>query len=128
MHANILTPTSAVEAGAAASVGFGMALWMAMILNAVGIEIYLALTPAETERLRAQYHQRRLERGLGDEYHTATASSRLVTATGVDARNASQESESSVGIEMAKIGGREDYADEGSPSDSPVQGRKLRLY
>ena len=52
VHANMLTPASAIEAGAAAGVGFGMALWMAMTIHAVGIEVYLALTAAETERLQ----------------------------------------------------------------------------
>lgn len=43
---------------------FGMALWVALWLHAVGIEVYLHLTPREAERLRKVSYQRQLEAGL----------------------------------------------------------------
>ena len=43
--------------------GFEMADWLALLLHAVGVEIYLALTPAEGERLRKVSYERQLERG-----------------------------------------------------------------
>ncbi|KAF3908167.1 hypothetical protein AA313_de0200901 [Arthrobotrys entomopaga] len=42
---------------------FGMATWLSIILHVIGVEIYLALTPRETERLRQVSYQRQLERG-----------------------------------------------------------------
>lgn len=41
-----------------------MALWLALMLHAIGIEIYLRLTPRETERLREVSYQRQLEAGM----------------------------------------------------------------
>ncbi|KAK1624253.1 hypothetical protein BDP81DRAFT_330556 [Colletotrichum phormii] len=64
VHADILNPTSAAEAGVAAGMPFGMALWLALALHAIGIEIYLKLTPAEAERLRNVSYKRQLEAGL----------------------------------------------------------------
>ena len=54
--------------GAAASirVNFGMAGWLALAIHAIGIEIYLRLTPKETERLRKLSYQRQLESGLNN--------------------------------------------------------------
>lgn len=42
---------------------FGMAIWVALWLHAIGIEIYLHLTPKEAERLRKVSYQRQLEAG-----------------------------------------------------------------
>ncbi|KAJ6437283.1 microtubule associated protein [Purpureocillium lavendulum] len=42
---------------------FGMGLWLALALHAIGIEFYLQLTPAESERLRNVSYQRQLEAG-----------------------------------------------------------------
>lgn len=49
--------------GAALGVSFGMGLWLSIILHALGVEIYLALTPAEGERLRNVSYERQLEAG-----------------------------------------------------------------
>ena len=38
--------------------------WIAFWLHAVGIEIYLKLTPSESERLRVVSYERQLERGF----------------------------------------------------------------
>ena len=50
----------------AASLGlsFGMALWLALILHLVGVEIYLALTPRESNRLRQVSYERQMEQGF----------------------------------------------------------------
>lgn len=69
---------SAANAGAALNVNFGMALWLAFAIHAVGIEIYvrqplyftgdmtlihlqLHLTPREAERLKQVSYTRQLE-------------------------------------------------------------------
>ncbi|KAK2027072.1 hypothetical protein LX32DRAFT_456204 [Colletotrichum zoysiae] len=64
VHADIMTATSAAEAGAAVSLSFGMAFWLALAIHAIGIEIYLRLTPAEAERLRNVSYKRQLEAGM----------------------------------------------------------------
>jgi hypothetical protein len=51
------------EIGASLRINFGMAIWMAILLHAVGVEIYLKLTPRETERLRQVSYERQLEAG-----------------------------------------------------------------
>lgn len=72
---------SADNAGAALDVNFGMALWLASAIHAVGVEIYasiapqvtgnmaltdlqLHLTPREAERLRQVSYTRQLEAGM----------------------------------------------------------------
>lgn len=73
---------TAVNAGAALNMTFGMALWLSFVLHALGIEIYVSLlssyarglqanrkkqlhlTPREAERLRQVSHTRQLEAGL----------------------------------------------------------------
>ncbi|KAF2642175.1 hypothetical protein P280DRAFT_449706 [Massarina eburnea CBS 473.64] len=63
VHANMNSglPT---EAGAALNMSFGMALWVALAMHAVGVEVYLHLTPKEAERLRNVSYQRQLEAGM----------------------------------------------------------------
>ena len=41
-----------------------MAMWLAIFMHTVGVEIYLALTPREGERLRQVSYERQMERGL----------------------------------------------------------------
>jgi uncharacterized membrane protein len=48
----------------ALNISFGMAGWLAAILHAVGVEIYLRLTPREAERLRNVSYHRQLELGM----------------------------------------------------------------
>jgi len=50
--------------GAALNLSFGMALWLALNLHAIGIEVYLHLTPREAERLRKVSYARQLEAGM----------------------------------------------------------------
>ena len=45
---------------------FGMAGWLALFIHAVGVEIYLQLTPRESERLRVVSYQRQLEAGFSN--------------------------------------------------------------
>ncbi|KAH8194842.1 hypothetical protein TruAng_010995 [Truncatella angustata] len=53
-----------VEIASAFNLTFGPAGWLAVALHAVGIEIYLHLTPAEAERLRKVSYQRQAEAGM----------------------------------------------------------------
>ena len=43
---------------------FGVAGILALILHAIGVEIYLKLTPRENERLRIASYHKQLEAGL----------------------------------------------------------------
>ena len=57
--------TGGLDEGVGASLGlsFGFAIWMALFLHLVGVEIYLSLTSAEGERLRNVSYERQLEAG-----------------------------------------------------------------
>ena len=52
------------QIGAALDMSFGMAMWLAIIMHVAGVEIYLALTPRETERLRQVSYEKQMERGF----------------------------------------------------------------
>lgn len=52
------------QIGASLRMSFGMAMWMALILHLVGVEIYLNLTPRESIRLRQVSYERQMEKGL----------------------------------------------------------------
>lgn len=54
------------QIGASLGVGFGMAVWMSLLLHLVGVEIYLGLTPRETERLRKVSYEKQLEAGMNN--------------------------------------------------------------
>ncbi|KAL8706675.1 MAG: hypothetical protein Q9201_000309 [Fulgogasparrea decipioides] len=43
---------------------FGTAGWLALFLHGIGIEVYLRLTPRESERLRVVSYERQLEAGF----------------------------------------------------------------
>ena len=51
------------QIGASLDVSFGMALWLAIFMHVVGVEIYLALTPKESNRLRQVSYERQMEKG-----------------------------------------------------------------
>jgi hypothetical protein len=71
-----------VNAGAALNMSFGMALWLSVVVHAIGVEIYVSssqmsttqetfltitqlhLTPREAQRLRQISYQRQLEAGM----------------------------------------------------------------
>ena len=52
------------QIGASLDMSFGMAMWLAIFLHLAGVEMYLALTPRESERLRQVSYERQLERGM----------------------------------------------------------------
>ncbi|KAI8932762.1 hypothetical protein NX059_010252 [Plenodomus lindquistii] len=54
----------APNTGAALGINFGMALWLSVAIHAIGVEVYLHLTPKEAQRLRQVSYQRQLEAGL----------------------------------------------------------------
>ncbi|KAI4194914.1 MAG: hypothetical protein LQ348_002537 [Seirophora lacunosa] len=56
--------TQPEQIGASLRLSFGMAMWMALFLHAVGVEIYLHLTPRESNRLRQVAYERQMEKGL----------------------------------------------------------------
>lgn len=62
--ANFNSPTSIEQVAASFQTSFGMSGWVALFIHAVGVEIYLKLTPAEGERLRQVSYERQLERGF----------------------------------------------------------------
>lgn len=56
--------SQAEQIGASLGLCFGMALWMSILLHLVGVEIYLNLTPRESQRLRKVSYERQLEAGF----------------------------------------------------------------
>ena len=62
--ADMLQPIGPHSVGAALDLSFGMAMWLAIIIHLVGVEIYLGLTPRENERLRRVSYERQLEAGF----------------------------------------------------------------
>ncbi|KAM0710711.1 hypothetical protein Q7P35_001449 [Cladosporium inversicolor] len=60
---------STVELMSAMNLSFGMAGWLATSLHAIGVEVYLHLTPKESERLRQVSYQRQLEAGFKNAGH-----------------------------------------------------------
>ena len=59
-----LFPGKQEQIAASLRIGFPAAAWLAFFLHAIGVEIYLNLTKAETERLRNVSYKRQLERGF----------------------------------------------------------------
>lgn len=59
-----MTDGDGENVGVALGMGFGMALWLALFLHAVGVEVYLNLTPRESQRLRMVSYERQLEKGM----------------------------------------------------------------
>jgi hypothetical protein len=54
------------QIGASLGMSFGAAIWLALFLHLVGLEIYLALTPRESNRLRQVSYERQMERGFNN--------------------------------------------------------------
>ncbi|KAK5324441.1 hypothetical protein LTR70_002888 [Exophiala xenobiotica] len=63
VQANILSDKTEGTA-AAFRLTFGTALWLAILLHLVGVELYLALTPRESHRLRQVAYQKQLDAGM----------------------------------------------------------------
>jgi len=53
----------------AMNITFGMAGWLALGLHAIGVEVYLHLTPRESERLRQVSYERQVEAGFKNAGH-----------------------------------------------------------
>ncbi|KAF1815439.1 hypothetical protein P152DRAFT_390900 [Eremomyces bilateralis CBS 781.70] len=51
---------------AALNLSFGTAVWLAIFLHLVGIEIYIHLTPAESSRLRQISYEKQIEAGMSN--------------------------------------------------------------
>ncbi|KAI9170612.1 major facilitator superfamily permease [Paramyrothecium foliicola] len=51
------------QIGAGATNTFGTMLWICFIIHAVGVELYLAMTPRESERLRRISYEKQVEAG-----------------------------------------------------------------
>jgi hypothetical protein len=61
--ANIFSRSDPAEIGAGFQVPVGATFWIALVLHAVGVEVYLALTPREATRLRMESYRRQLAAG-----------------------------------------------------------------
>ncbi|KAG8778821.1 hypothetical protein FRC12_024809 [Ceratobasidium sp. 428] len=75
--------STALPIGSALRASFGAALWVAFLIHAVGIEIYIHLTPGEDSRLRKVSYERQLERGAKHPGSMGTTSDRLGDNFGV---------------------------------------------
>ncbi len=51
------------QIGASLDISFGVALWISMFLHIAGVEIYLRLTPRESQRLRVVSYERQVAAG-----------------------------------------------------------------
>ncbi|MCJ1477931.1 hypothetical protein MMC13_006605 [Lambiella insularis] len=60
----LLGSKNTAETAASLDMGFGAAAWLALGLHVLGVEMYLRLTPRESERLRQVSYERQLERGM----------------------------------------------------------------
>ncbi|OQE28500.1 hypothetical protein PENSTE_c003G04937 [Penicillium steckii] len=69
--------TSGVNAAAALNLSFGMSVWLALALHAIGVELYIHLTPAEFERLRRISYKRQLEAGFRNPGRSGLTADRL---------------------------------------------------
>lgn len=75
--------TKAVNIGSAFRMSFGPALWVAFIVHALGVEIYIHLTPGESARLRKVSYEKQLERGVKNPGSMGTTSDHLGDNFGV---------------------------------------------
>ncbi|KAK0615155.1 hypothetical protein B0T17DRAFT_592940 [Bombardia bombarda] len=75
--ANIVDPSSGAEAAAALEMSFGIACWLALAIHAIGVEVYLRLTPIEAERLRNVSYKRQLEAGMRNPGRAGITSDRI---------------------------------------------------
>ncbi|KAF4833502.1 hypothetical protein CGCSCA4_v013355 [Colletotrichum siamense] len=64
IEANFFDRSTPAPATASLHASFGMAGWLAGAIHAIGVEVYLRLTPKEAERLRHMSYQRQLEAGM----------------------------------------------------------------
>ncbi|KAH7128454.1 hypothetical protein B0J11DRAFT_525003 [Dendryphion nanum] len=72
-----MTSGNVSELAASFGMNFGMAMWIGLWLHAIGVEVYLRLTPAEAERLRKVSYQRQLEAGMQNPGRAGLTADRL---------------------------------------------------
>ncbi|CAE6525619.1 unnamed protein product [Rhizoctonia solani] len=75
--------TIGLTVGSTLRASFGPAVWISLVLHAVGVEIYIHLTPGEAARLRKVSYQRQLEAGMSRPGSMGTTSDRLGDNFGV---------------------------------------------
>ena len=63
VHANFRSERPE-QVASSLGVSFGMAIWLAILIHLIGVEIYLGLTPREGNRLRQVSYERQMERGF----------------------------------------------------------------
>ena len=63
VYADFTNATGVEQIAAAMDLVFGASAWLALWIHAVGVEIYIRLTPAEGERLRKVSWELQVERG-----------------------------------------------------------------
>jgi hypothetical protein len=66
VHAQSITPQGREEVAGAFDMSFAMALGLAFVMHAFGVEIYLQLTSREHNRLRQVSYEKQLEAGFKD--------------------------------------------------------------
>ncbi|KAJ8093046.1 hypothetical protein PM082_020527 [Marasmius tenuissimus] len=76
--------TSGLNIGSTLRMSFGPAIWIGFVLHAIGVEIYIHLTPGETARLRKVSFQRQLEKGMTRPGSMGTVGDRLGDNFGVE--------------------------------------------
>ncbi|KZL72048.1 hypothetical protein CI238_00838 [Colletotrichum incanum] len=77
VEANFFDKSTPAGPTASLHVSFGMAGWLAGAIHAIGVEVYLRLTPGESERLRKLSCQKQLEAGLHEVSSIEVTSNRL---------------------------------------------------
>lgn len=77
VRANMGATGDAMTTGSALGLSFGPGLWLALAIHAIGIEIYLGLTPFEHERLRNISYQRQKEAGMKNPGRAGLTADRL---------------------------------------------------
>ncbi|OLN94290.1 hypothetical protein CCHL11_02816 [Colletotrichum chlorophyti] len=80
VEANFFDRSTPTGPTASLHASFGMASWLAGAIHAIGIEIYLHLTPGEAERLRQVSRQRQIEAGMRSSENGHSISDRLGSA------------------------------------------------
>ncbi|KAI9091118.1 hypothetical protein DFS34DRAFT_643755 [Phlyctochytrium arcticum] len=81
----------AEEVGVSLAVPFGAAIWLALAIHAVGVELYLGLTPRENERLRTISYQKQLEAGMLEPGSAGLTAQRFGDANGWNPRDEQHE-------------------------------------
>ncbi|KXH31589.1 hypothetical protein CNYM01_12122 [Colletotrichum nymphaeae SA-01] len=76
VHASI-TAHQPAEISAGFTAVFDSGSWLALVIHAILVELYLHLTPAEAERLRRISYQRQLESGMKNAGNAGTTVQRL---------------------------------------------------